>query len=168
LLNRFGGDEDAAEVKGDTEKWIAIAAEQLCNELEPLRTALTSKKLGGLGVSKPYKITEACDARDALAKTLYGKMFDWLIQKINWSLSQVRCHGVVVSVSVFRLLSSLVPIYSYPLTRPSLLSLSCSDIMGVSRSLSVLYTILSSHLIYSYPISRIHPHTGPGIGGRCW
>eukprot|EP01119_Soliformovum_irregulare_P019094 TRINITY_DN5985_c1_g1_i2.p1 TRINITY_DN5985_c1_g1~~TRINITY_DN5985_c1_g1_i2.p1 ORF type:complete len:2204 (+),score=700.78 TRINITY_DN5985_c1_g1_i2:993-6614(+) len=41
--------------------------------------------------------TQACESRDALAKALYGNLFNWIIEKINTSLNP-KAHGVFIGI----------------------------------------------------------------------
>lgn len=57
----------------------SLAVEQaLCN-----RTVITRND----SVTVPMGPVEALENRDALAKTIYSKMFDWMVQKINLAIS---------------------------------------------------------------------------------
>lgn len=38
-------------------------------------------------IESPLKIEEAYASRDGMAKTIYGKLFNWLVKKINESIS---------------------------------------------------------------------------------
>ena len=38
-------------------------------------------------LTKIYLLKKACDSRDALAKALYAKLFDWLVKTVNSSIA---------------------------------------------------------------------------------
>jgi myosin heavy subunit len=71
---------------------IAIAAELFRVDKDVLVKCMCYRKISRPGSkSVTYarnSISKAKDARDAMTKTLYGKLFDWLIQKINIALMQ--------------------------------------------------------------------------------
>ncbi len=39
-------------------------------------------------IVSPIDVKAATDNRDSLAKTLYSRMFDWLVAKVNTSIGQ--------------------------------------------------------------------------------
>jgi myosin-5 len=64
---------------------LAIVAELLGVSLEKLSTALLTRTIQTVGetIVKPLHKVAATESRDALAKTLYGALFDWLVAAVN-------------------------------------------------------------------------------------
>ena len=60
----------------------------LCTNKALLLQGLCSRtmKLKGSEMQIPLKPMEAAASRDALAKTVYGKLFSWIVQQINSAL----------------------------------------------------------------------------------
>ena len=86
-----GGAEPASQIS-DKEAigMLQIAAYQLGVPAEDLENALIKKNLSyteGEAIYKNYSIQDAESARDAFAKSVYDKMFDWLIKRVNFSLA---------------------------------------------------------------------------------
>lgn len=78
-------EDDGAKVK--TADLLALAAEQLGVDGAALDKSLCYKNIGAReDIFVNYSLAGAADARDGLSKALYGKLFDWLIQKINAAL----------------------------------------------------------------------------------
>jgi len=71
---------------------LAIAAELFRVDKDQLAKCLCFRKISRPGSKSVtyarYSIAKAKDARDAMCKTLYGKLFDWLIGVINKALSR--------------------------------------------------------------------------------
>ncbi|CAJ1064185.1 unconventional myosin-Ic [Xyrichtys novacula] len=85
---QFGEGEDG-EAYITTETRLNHLAELLGIDSSALGEALTHKKLTAKGeeMISPLNFEQAVSARDALAKSMYGRTFSWLVQKINQSLA---------------------------------------------------------------------------------
>lgn len=70
-----------------------------------MTACLTRRKLSTGNVVVPYKVGEAGHARDAMTKTLYALLFEWIIKQINKTL-EVR--SFFVTLLFFLLLLSHV------------------------------------------------------------
>ncbi|XP_021704906.1 unconventional myosin-IXa isoform X4 [Aedes aegypti] len=67
---------------------VGLISELLRVKQETLLSALTSKRVKASGETliMQYKLPEAIAARDALAKCLYGALFDWIVLQVNHAL----------------------------------------------------------------------------------
>jgi len=87
---------------------LAITAELLGLEQEDLTSALLSRVMQGKGsfgtvIMVPLKTGEASNARDALAKSLYTRLFDYIVMRINQSIpfSESRYYIGVLDIAGF-------------------------------------------------------------------
>ena len=69
---------------------LADAAAVMMVDVERLEKALKTRTIETRdgAITKPLDVKAARDSRDSLAKTLYAKLFDWLVAKINASIGQ--------------------------------------------------------------------------------
>lgn len=58
------------------------------------------RKLSTGNVVVPYKVDEAGHTRDAMTKTLYALMFEWIIKQINKTLEVSDSIGVGIETRV--------------------------------------------------------------------
>ncbi|KAL8606769.1 Unconventional myosin-VI [Nucella lapillus] len=85
--------EDAkggCKVKAGAEESLTTAAGLLGVDREELRDSLVSRVMQairggvkGTAIKVPLKVSEASSARDALAKAVYGHMFDYIVVSVN-------------------------------------------------------------------------------------
>ncbi|TYH59650.1 hypothetical protein ES332_D08G236800v1 [Gossypium tomentosum] len=83
--------EDSSVLEDDKAKFhLQVTAELLMCDLEALETALCKRNM----VTPEEVIKRSLDplgaaiSRDGLAKTIYARLFDWLVKKINVSIGQ--------------------------------------------------------------------------------
>ncbi|XP_074640045.1 unconventional myosin-VI-like isoform X2 [Tubulanus polymorphus] len=81
------------KISGGSEVSLRIAATMLGVDKDELNEALVSRVMqtskGGLKgtvIKVPLKVHEANSARDALAKSVYGKLFDYIVSRVNKAL----------------------------------------------------------------------------------
>ncbi|XP_067935086.1 unconventional myosin-IXb-like isoform X2 [Watersipora subatra] len=84
--------DDAVQVKNL--ELVSRICKLLDVKEEAFLEALTSKRTiaGGETMVVRYKLEDAISARDAMAKCLYGAIFDWIVWQINHALFQKQDH----------------------------------------------------------------------------
>ncbi|XP_037543996.1 unconventional myosin-Ic [Nematolebias whitei] len=89
LGNTLFGEGEEGETYITTETQLSCLAKLLSVDGSALKEALTHKKLTAKGdeMISPLTFEQAVSARDALAKAVYGRTFNWLVEKINQSLA---------------------------------------------------------------------------------
>uniref|UniRef100_A0A3B5LJX6 Myosin motor domain-containing protein n=1 Tax=Xiphophorus couchianus TaxID=32473 RepID=A0A3B5LJX6_9TELE len=101
LGNTLFGEGEEGETYITTETQLSNAAKLLGVDGSALKEALTHKKLTAKGeeMISPLNFEQAVSARDALAKAVYGRTFNWLVEKINQSLTlKVQEHSKDASI----------------------------------------------------------------------
>lgn len=85
----------------DAAMHLAAAAELLGVSAENLKHSLTTRTRHTRDgpIVSPMNVKAASDSRDSLAKTIYSRMFDWLVATVNTSIGQdpnaFACVGVL-------------------------------------------------------------------------
>merc|ERR1712038_351345 len=80
-------------ITNDSENSLQITAKLMGLDADELRRALTARVMQtskggykGTVIMVPLKVHEASNARDALAKSMYSRLFDYIVVKINQSI----------------------------------------------------------------------------------
>jgi len=98
-----GVEKDGQEISQvSNENVVSLAAELLGVDKDKLRTALTVRILKVRGTETEILLPpeKSIDSRDALAKTIYGALFLWIVQEVNDSVIWKNDSDVRSSVGV--------------------------------------------------------------------
>ena len=90
-FRRSETDDDGCELAGDDARGaLADAAAVMMVDAGKLEKALLTRTIETRdgAIVKPLDVNAATHSRDSLAKTLYARLFDWLVAKINASIGQ--------------------------------------------------------------------------------
>ncbi|XP_027969934.1 myosin-IIIa [Eumetopias jubatus] len=87
------------------------SASLLCIQADELQEALTSHCVVTRGetIIRPNTVEKATDVRDAMAKTLYGRLFSWIVNRINSLLK----HGTSLSGNGDELSIGILDIFGF-------------------------------------------------------
>lgn len=87
----FVHEKDIINVSDETKEDYRVASEFIGVDQQSLMRILTIRKmtdpLSKKQIDKPMNIEQVFSCRDTIAKTLYARMFDWIIKKINNAIS---------------------------------------------------------------------------------
>eukprot|EP01032_Pedospumella_encystans_P019342 gene19342-21991_t len=90
FIGVHSGEGEGSAVADDVEsrRSLAKAAELLGLDVNAIAQTLTQRTIVARDESYIKKLTplQASDARDAVAKAIYGKLFDWIVRTINVSI----------------------------------------------------------------------------------
>ncbi|KAF8105261.1 hypothetical protein N665_0161s0057 [Sinapis alba] len=96
-----GEESDAAEPKDDKSRFhLKMAAELFMCDEKALEDSLCKRVMvtRGESITKSLDPGSAALSRDALAKIVYSKLFDWLVTKINNSIGQDPSSEYIIGV----------------------------------------------------------------------
>jgi myosin-5 len=99
-------DDETAEKSIVTESSmsaIALAAGLFQVPSDQLSLVLRQRvrRVGGQPIASPLTATEASQTRDALAKSIYDKLFTWLVQRINSTIAQGKSETFIGILDIY-------------------------------------------------------------------
>ena len=121
----IGGEDDSAYIVS-ADVILRKVADQFGIEMEPFQNALVSQTITtrGESVTRHYKQIGAEDARDALAKAVYERLFSWIFRRVNVLLGPKTKSSDYTTISI-------LDIFGFEVRRTSRLNLyACRLIIG--------------------------------------
>ncbi|KAG0499460.1 hypothetical protein HPP92_004151 [Vanilla planifolia] len=94
-------EHDSSEVKDERSNFHLKMAANLfmCDEKVLLSTlCFRYLKTHDGNIAKALDCSAAVASRDTLAKTVYARLFDWLVEKINKSIGQIECSRLMIGL----------------------------------------------------------------------
>ena len=98
----------------------------------------------------PIDVKAALDNRDSLAKTIYSRMFDWLVTKINTAIGQDATAPTLVGV---------LDIYGFECFKENDFEQFCINLANEK-----LQQHFNQHV---FKMEQVHPTANPS-GSYCW
>eukprot|EP00873_Tetraselmis_striata_P040360 jgi/Tetstr1/460624/TSEL_005822.t1 len=96
-----GSEPDSSRIDGEgAEFHLQACASLLGVGVEGLRKGLTTRTRQTFDgpIVSPLPVAAATDNRDSLTKTIYSRMFDWLVERVNTAVGQDPAAAAVVGV----------------------------------------------------------------------
>jgi myosin heavy subunit len=88
-VNFSANGQGYAQTDSKSSKWITAVKNLMKVDEKVLQKGLVTTVLrirGQGGTEKPMDVAGAIDSRDSLAKFIYGRLFDWIVQRVNKSM----------------------------------------------------------------------------------
>ena len=94
---------DRTDAAGMASAEAVAALLQTTGGVEAMETALTSRMVTAGGETYMVRLTvpQASDARDALFKSVYSKLFDWIVRRINKTISRAEGAHFIGVLDIF-------------------------------------------------------------------
>eukprot|EP00002_Diphylleia_rotans_P023810 TRINITY_DN4689_c0_g1_i1.p1 TRINITY_DN4689_c0_g1~~TRINITY_DN4689_c0_g1_i1.p1 ORF type:complete len:1837 (+),score=393.89 TRINITY_DN4689_c0_g1_i1:87-5597(+) len=100
---RFAASSDGESCTITNPEVANTAADILQTDPWLLALALTNRTnvIAGNAITVPLKESEAYEGRDAFVKSIYGRMFDWIVSRINDSIRQGKKKRIIGVLDIF-------------------------------------------------------------------